>query len=109
MSTVIVLNKDQMGSGDEVLGRKILATYLKKLPSLPDLEAIIAFNGGVKLVTKDSPVAQELTLLQEQGVDILACGTCLTHFGLTDLIVDNPSNMDDILACMRLAEKLITL
>ncbi len=109
MATVIVINKAQMGNSDEELGRKILATCLKKLPSFTDLEAIVAYNEGVKLVTKDSFVAPELTSLQENGVDILACGTCLNHLGLTDTIVEHPSNMDDILAAMRAADKVITL
>ena len=110
MATVIVLNKAQMGSGDVELGRKILATCLRKLPAFPDLEAIVCFNAGVKLAVKDSFVAQELGLLREQGVDLLVCGTCVAHFGIGDqLIVDRPSNMDEILATMRSADKVITL
>ena len=110
MATVIVLNKAQMGSGDDQLGRKILTTCLRKLSAFQDLEAIVLYNAGVKLATKGSPVAQELLLLREQGVDILACGTCVDHFDLGhQLILDHPSSMDDILAAMRSADKVITL
>ena len=111
MATVIVLNKGQMGSGDAELGRKILGTCLRKLPSaFPDLEAVLLFNGGAKLATRDSFVAQELMMLHEQGVDIVVCGTCLEHFGLRDrFLFERPSGMDDILAAMRSADKVITI
>jgi intracellular sulfur oxidation DsrE/DsrF family protein len=110
MTTVIVINQAQMGSGDEGLGRKILCTALRKLPSFSDLEAIVLYNNGVKLATKDSFVATELTQLHEHGVDILPCGTCVEHFGLKDqMIFDHVSNMDEILATLAKAEKVITL
>jgi intracellular sulfur oxidation DsrE/DsrF family protein len=111
MATVIVLNKDQMGSGDEELGRKILATCLRKLPaSIHDLEAIIMFNGGVLLATKDSFVAQELTVLHDRGVELLVCGTCVESFDIRDrLLFDPPSNMDAILKAMAKADKVITI
>ncbi len=110
MATVMVINQAQMGSGDVELGRKILATCLRKLSALPDLEAIVLYNSGVRLAVKDSFVARELLLLHEQGVDLLACGTCVEHFGLGDkLMVDRPSSMDEILAAMQSADKVITL
>ena len=110
MATVMVINQAQMGSGDVELGRKILATCLRKSSALPDLEAIVLYNSGVRLAVKDSFVAQELLLLHEQGVDLLACGTCVEHFGLGDeLLVDRPSSMDEILSAMQSADKVITL
>jgi hypothetical protein len=110
MATVVVLNKAQMGGGNEELGRKILATFLRKLGTITDLEGLLLFNGGVQLATKDSPVAAELTLLHDRGVDILVCGTCVEFFGLRDrLLFDPPSNMDAIVAAMNKASKVITI
>lgn len=110
MATVIVLNQSQMGHGDSDLGRKILATCLRKLRIFPDLEAVVLYNSGVHLARQDSFVAGELSMLQEHGVDVLVCGTCVEHFDLTgQLLVERPSNMDDILAAMRSADKVITL
>jgi len=57
MSTVIILNNDQMGAGDRELGQKVLGNCLKKIGSFTDLEAIALYNAGVKLAAKDSPVA----------------------------------------------------
>ena len=110
MSTVILLNNDQMGVGDRDLGQKVLGNCLKKIGSFTDLEAIALYNAGVKLAAKDSPVAVELSLLHERGVDILACVTCVNFYGLADkLIVDKTSSLDDILAVMKRAERVITL
>ena len=110
MRTVFVLNNDQMGNGDPELGRTILAACLRRLGEYPGLEAVVLYNAGAKLAVKDSPVAAELVQLQERGIDILPCGTCLDHYGLSDqLVVERPSNMDEIVATLREAEKVITL
>ena len=110
MATVIILNNNQMGHGDAEFGRKLLGTCLRKLVSISDLSAIVLYNEGVHLATKDSPVAVELRQLHERGVDLLACGTCVEYYGLKDkLLVERPSNMDEILACLAEADKVITL
>ncbi len=110
MKTVIVLNQDQMGHGDRELGRKILGSCLRKLAASDGLEAIVLYNTGVKLAVKGSEYAAELTLLHERGVDLLVCRTCVEHFGLAgQLLADRPSTMDEILATLRNADKVITL
>lgn len=110
MKTVVVINSDQMGHGDRKLGRKLLATCLRKLGNSKDVEAIVLYNSGVRLATKDSHVAVELGVLHEHGVDILPCGTCVDYYGINDeLLFDRISNMDEILAMMHAARKVITL
>ena len=110
MATAVILNTNQMGHGDQELGLKILATCLRKLVSIPDLRSIVLYNSGVHLATTDSPVAVELRQLRENGVDILPCGTCADYYDVTDkLITRRPSNMDEILAVLRDADKVITL
>ena len=93
MNTVIVLNHDQMGHGDAELGQKILGTFLRKLPSLREVSAIALYNSGVKLLTEGSPVLAELTMLEENGVDLHPCGTCVEHYGV-ELAVGEVSTMD---------------
>lgn len=108
MDTVVVLNQDQMGHGDRALGQKILGTFLKKAIALPDFSAIVFWNSGVKLVGPDSPVLAELRLLEERGVDLVPCGTCLQHFGVTPA-VGRTADMDSILRELGQATKVITL
>lgn len=108
MKTVLVLNQDQMGHGDRELGRKILATFLRKAAALQGLSAIVCYNAGVKLVAKDSPVLAELDAHHRNGVDILPCGTCLEAFAITPA-VGAVSNMDAILGEIGRADKVVTL
>lgn len=108
MSTIVVLSHDQMGEGDPELGRKILGTFLKKSIALPDFEAILLYNGGVKLVAEDSPVLIELKLLEERGIDLVPCGTCLDHYGI-DPAVGRVADMDTIVREMGRAAKVIRL
>ncbi len=110
MKTVIVLSNDQMGHGDATLGRKILATFLRKCTALKGLTAIVFYNSGVKLITKGSPVLAELHQLHDGGVDLRPCGTCLDYYGLRDQVeLVPPSNMDEIIQELDRAQKVITL
>lgn len=110
MATSVIINTNQMGHGDPELGLRILGTCLRKLTNMPDLRSIVLYNSGVCLATTDSPVAVELRQLRENGVDILPCGTCADYYKVADrLITRRPSNMDEILAALREADKVITL
>jgi hypothetical protein len=108
MQTIVVLSQDQMGHGDRELGQRILATFLRKAIALPEFEAILLYNSGVRLVAAGSPVLTELRALEERGVDLVPCGTCLQHFGITPAI-GRVSDMDTILSEMGRAAKVITL
>ena len=108
MKTVVVLNTDQMGHGDPVLGKKILGAFLRKSRSIKGLEAIVLYNDGVKLLTADSPHVADFTMVEENGVDLLACVTCIEHFGI-ELAVGTVSDMGSIMAEMDKADKVITL
>ena len=108
MDTIVVCNQDQMGHGDRGLGQKILGTFLKKSIALPDFSAIVFFNSGVRLVAPDSPVLTELRMLEERGVDMVPCGTCLQHFAVTPA-VGKVSDMDTIVRELGRAAKVITL
>ncbi len=108
MQTIVVLNQDQMGHGDRVLGQKILATFLKKSIALPGFTALVFYNAGVKLVGPDSALLGELRALEERGVEIIPCGTCLAHFAITPA-VGKVSDMDTIVRELGRADKVITL
>ncbi len=108
MRTVILLNHDGLGHGDAALGRRLLATFLRKSIVFRSLRAIVLVNAGVKLVAADSPVLAELGALHERGVELLPCGTCLEAFGVQPA-VGPVSNMDEIIRVLDGAEKVITL
>ncbi len=110
MKTVVVLCRPQMGEGERELGEKLLGACLRKLQVFPGLEAVVLYNSGVHLVARESVLGPDLLALQERGVELLPCGTCIEYYGLGErLIVDRQSNMDEILATLRDADKVITL
>jgi selenium metabolism protein YedF len=108
---LILIAGDRLGSGDAVLGEKLLVNYLKTIKEMgPDLWQLVFINGGVKLTTDSSAVLQELQEYEKAGVIILACGTCLEHFGLTAAKkVGQTTNMLDIVTATQLADKVITI
>ena len=108
MKTVVVLRSARMGAGDSELGLRILGTFMRKTPALEGLEAIVLYNSGVQLLAPGSPVLAELHQLEEAGVDLLACGTCVAHYGL-EPAVGMVSDMDTILRELAAAGKVVTL
>ena len=110
--TVIFLGSDIVGRGeDRQLGSLLMQKYLHTLSGhRVKPKSVLLMNDGVKMVSHGSPVVEELKLLSGQGIDILACGTCLDRFGLTDKVaVGTVSNMYDITDAMLKAGKVISL
>lgn len=107
--TVVVLSSDKMGEGDETLGKALMKGFLYALTSQEELpSAVIMYNGGAKLSVEGSDSLEDLRLLKSQGVEILTCGTCLNHYGLTEkLAVGNVTNMYVICEKMMQAGKVV--
>lgn len=108
MKTIVILNRAQMGHGAPELGERILKTFLQKSIALQDLDSIVLFNEGVKLTGAESPVRGELAMLEENGVDLVPCGTCLDFYGVEPAI-GSVGSMDEIIRAIQSAEKVITL
>lgn len=108
---VLAVSSDVMGRGDDELGHILIRSFfhtLTEAETQPQL--LILFNTGVRLACQGSAVLDDLRALEAAGVDILACGTCLGHFGLKEaLAVGRVSNMYDIAETMLGAGKVIHL
>ncbi|WP_031484030.1 sulfurtransferase-like selenium metabolism protein YedF [Maridesulfovibrio frigidus] len=107
--TLIFLNSDCLGSGDDELGAKLMFNFVSTLPELGDsLWRIIMVNGAVKLATDGHPCLEKLKEMEAAGVSILVCGTCLDHFNLLEKKgVGETTNMLDVVTSMQLATKVI--
>jgi len=69
---------------------------------------MIFVNSGIFLTTEGSEVIDALKELEEMGVEILSCGTCLDFFNRKDkLEVGLASNMFDITSALMQAEKVV--
>ncbi len=82
---VVQITGSTMGSGDDELGALLLRSFLKtqiELDRPPD--AILFYNDGVKLCCSGSVLLDDLRQLKANGIEIIACGTCLNFFELSD-------------------------
>jgi intracellular sulfur oxidation DsrE/DsrF family protein len=110
-NSVILITNDGMGRADKSLQHTLVGKYLELLLANGDLPAAICFyTDGVKLVVESSPVLTQLAALEQKGVRLVVCSTCLSYFGLTENVrVGIIGGMGDIIAAQAGAEKVITL
>ena len=86
-----------MGDGERELGQILIKGFISTIKELDPLpEKIIFLNSGVKLATKEDIIFY-LKELEEQGVEILLCGTCVDYYELqAEVGVGEISNMFEI-------------
>ena len=109
--TVILINNCGMGKGPEELQLILIAKYLELLAQQAELPAAICFyTEGVRLVVEGSTLIDKLKKLEERGVRLIICSTCLNYFGLAEKVkVGIVGGMGDILEAQWKAGKVITL
>ena len=110
-NTVILITREGMGSADTALQHKLLDTYLKLLIENNSLPAAICFyTDGVKVVVEGSPLLERLSEIEQKGVRLIICSTCINYFGLSEKVrVGIVGGMPDILEAQSKASKVITL
>jgi selenium metabolism protein YedF len=108
---VLVVSADIMGQGEAELGNILVRGFFHTLGEVEPLpQTIIFFNSGVKLACEGSPVLDDLCALEDAGIELLVCGTCLGYFELNEkLSVGQVSNMYDIAETMLSAGKVVNL
>lgn len=108
-NTIVVIASDRMGEGNDELGKVLIKGFIFAVTQLEELpKTLLFYNGGATLTTEGSESLADLKLLEEQGVEILTCGTCLDYYGLKDkLCVGNVTNMYTIVETMNAADKII--
>ncbi len=108
-SYVVVVSSDKMGDGDAELGAILIKAFLNSLIEQPILPThLIFYNSGVKLATNDSGVIGSLKTLDESGVDVMICGTCVDFYEVKTLLaVGRISNMFTITETMAKAGHII--
>ncbi|OUO31797.1 sulfurtransferase-like selenium metabolism protein YedF [Olsenella sp. An293] len=92
---VVAITSECMGTGDDVLGRKLMGSFVYSLTQLDELPAtVLLYNGGAHLSCEGSAALEDLRGLAASGVEVLTCGTCLDHYGIADrLAVGEVTNM----------------
>ncbi|MCZ4695841.1 hypothetical protein DWB61_13785 [Ancylomarina euxinus] len=110
-NTLVQIDKNGMGTGNEELGLILISNYLKLSLSNEQLPKIITFyNAGVQLTCTDSPVLDTLREMEKAGVKMIICKTCLNFYQLADKVeVGIQGTMQDIITLQADASKVINL
>jgi len=109
--TLYIINSDRFGNGDDDLGRQLMGKFVLQLSQqTPRPEAIVFYNAGVKLLASTSGCVDGFRALEQDGTDLIACGTCVDYFTLRgDLAAGRVSDMREIVATMHAAAKVVTI
>ncbi|MDZ7759272.1 MAG: sulfurtransferase-like selenium metabolism protein YedF [Desulfovermiculus sp.] len=109
LAHLVFITSNVIGHGDDELGQKLMLNFMATLPEIgPSLWRILLLNSGVKLAVGGSPALEHLQKLEQNGVSILVCGTCLDFFNLLDQKqVGQTTNMLDVVTSLQLADKVI--
>lgn len=108
---VVVITSDVLGTGADELGAILMKSYLYTLTASEHYPtAVILLNSGIKLALDGAQTVEHLRTLQQKGVEILACGTCLDYYHVKEkLAVGSVTNMYSAIEWMSAAGKVITL
>lgn len=106
---VVFVSSEGMGRGDDELGAVLMAAFLDTLSQFKgEISHVIFVNAGARLAVEGSPVLEQVQQLEELGVEVLICGTCLNHFDIKDkLAVGSVSNMYAIIETLSKAGRII--
>ncbi len=107
---VICFKSDAMGVGPAELGTILMKAFINTIKECSPLPGhCVCYNSGVTLAVQGSPLVEPLKALENCGVKILVCGTCLDYFQIKNkLSVGTVSNMFTILETLNAASHVIT-
>ena len=107
----IFISSDKMGQGNDELGEVLIKGYIYTLTETkPYPKHIVFVNSGVKLTTVNEATVENLKILENNGVEILSCGTCLDYYNLKEsLKVGTVTNMYNIVEVMNNSLQTISI
>ena len=91
----IAFSSDTMGKENEELGKILMKSFIYTVSETsPYPKNLVFYNNGVRLTCDGSPVLDDIKKLEDLGVEVVSCGTCLDFLNLKDnLRVGSISNM----------------
>lgn len=110
-NTCIFISSDKMGLGNDELGKVLIKGFIYTLTeSKPYPKYVLLVNGGVKLSAENEETIENLKILENMGVEVLSCGTCLDYYNLKDkLQVGTVTNMYTIVETLKNASNTISI
>jgi hypothetical protein len=112
--TIVLVTREGLGSvaeADRAFGIEMFDKFIHALETEAEKpHAICFYTDGVKLLAAGSPAVLGLKLIEAQGVRLLACQTCVQHFGIAKrLAVGTPATMKDIVGLIGQANKVVSV
>lgn len=91
----LAIGSDKMGSGEEALGKILMKSFIYTVKETnPWPKTILLFNSAVYLACEGSDVLDDLQAMENEGVEIISCGTCLDYYKINkNLKVGEIGNM----------------
>jgi selenium metabolism protein YedF len=111
MAKTFLITSETLGRGNDELGAKLMGSFLRTLlTSEAKPNRIVFYNSGVKLLAAGSANVEVLDELNRTGVQMVACGTCVSFFKLDEVIArERISNMQEIVRILADAEAVVTV
>jgi selenium metabolism protein YedF len=106
----IMIRSNLFGQGEAELGQVLMKSFIFTLTELDaPVKHIIFMNSGIFLTIEGSPVLDTLKVLENKGVEILSCGTCLDYYQAKDkLAVGSVTNMYTALEILTTTARSLT-
>ncbi len=105
---LLIVGSDIMGR-EEDLGKTLMKAFFETMKVYKQLPHTIFFlNTGVYLTTTEVDIAGLLQEMEQMGVEIYSCGTCLTKYNLeSKLAVGHRGTMNIVVEGMQDFEKTV--
>jgi selenium metabolism protein YedF len=99
---VVLIDGQTVGRGDDTLGAVLMKSFLHTLKEIKPLPwRLIFINAGVKFAGEGSEYLPVLSELEELGIEVLCCGTCLDFFKMKErLKAGRITNMYEIVSSL---------
>jgi len=111
MKKIVLINSDKMGKGEDEVCHLMMKKFINALVGLEEKpERLVFYGDGVKLTAKGSPVMDALLSLENLGVEIVSCATCVNYYGLSDQIeVGRVGNMQEMVKLLMEVDDTVTI
>jgi len=105
---LLVIGSDIMGREEE-LGKTLMKAFFETMKVYKQVPHTMFFlNSGVYLTTKSADICELLKAIEQMGVEIYSCGTCLTKYNLdSELKVGHRGTMNIVIEGMQDFEKTV--
>jgi selenium metabolism protein YedF len=105
----ICIRSQTMGEGDPELGTLLMKAFVNTISEIAPLPAtLVLYNSGIMLAVDNSGFDTALKALEQLGVRILICGTCVEFYGKKGAIhLGTISNMYSIMEALTQADHVI--